>query len=141
MQKTLDTESWQDKGLVKREMGEKEHQLLCPLRKIIEDAKGMHIKVLDIQKKNSFAEYVILAEGYVSRHVVSMAYDLSLYIKTKTKPPLLVEGAREGGWAVLSYETVLIHLLTPEVREYYQLEQLYVDAVDLFCTDPFCREV
>lgn len=141
MQETLRTELGEKTAVSrKREMSQEEHQLLCPLRRIIEDAKGMRIKVLDIREQSNFAEYVILAEGYVSRHLVSIAYELSMYIKKKTHGPLLLEGVKEGDWAVLSYELVLIHLLTPDARDYYQLEELYSSAVDLSCKVPLCRD-
>lgn len=70
-------------------------------------------------------DYVVIAEGSVDRHVKSLSDEV---VKRVSLEPLYIEGAQEGDWIVIDFGEVVVHLLVPEMREKYQLEELWKEA-------------
>lgn len=91
----------------------------------IEDMKGRDIITLDIAEKSDFADYMIVASGNSSRHVKSIAQSLITDCRAEGVEPLGVEGNDIGEWALVDFGDVVIHLMTDETRDKYQLEQLW----------------
>lgn len=91
----------------------------------IYDKKGFNIFALDVKGLSSISDYLIIAEGSVGRHVTALAKHIEKEMLSLGKKPLFEEGVKDGDWAVLDFGEIIVHLFTPELRQKYQLEQLW----------------
>ncbi|MBI9035071.1 MAG: ribosome silencing factor [Bacteroidales bacterium] len=92
---------------------------------ILEEKKGEDIVLLDISEVADFADYFIICSGTSSRMVSSLADSVTNVMRKQHKLKMKVEGNPSGGWQVLDYGDVIVHVFSPEQREYYQLENLW----------------
>jgi ribosome-associated protein len=93
---------------------------------IIEERKGEHIVLLDLRPDAIIADFFILATGTSDRQLRALGDYVREGVKEKYgKVPLSQEGTPESGWLLLDYGAVVIHLFTPEKREYYDLHGLW----------------
>lgn len=94
----------------------------------LEDMKAQDIKVLDVRGKTSITDLMIFASGTSDRHVKSIAENVAFQAKQAGEAPLGTEGALEGEWALVDLNGVVVHVMQPKVRDYYQLERLWSTA-------------
>jgi len=92
----------------------------------IADKKGEDVLLLDIQDVSILADYFIIGSTASERQAKAVVES----IKQETKQtfdvrPLRVEGEPASGWILMDYGGVVVHLFTPEVRAYYDLEGLW----------------
>lgn len=90
--------------------------------------KAMNPVVLDVRKLTSIADVFIVCSGRSNRQVSAIAEHIQLDLKKQGIKPLRVEGKKEGHWVVLDYGHVIIHVFFEPVREFYDLEGLWIDA-------------
>ncbi|WP_456412700.1 ribosome silencing factor [Thiolapillus sp.] len=105
---------------------------------VLEDMKATDIAVLDVREKTSIADYFVIASGTSDRHVKSSAEAVAFQSKLAGEPPLGVEGLAEGEWALVDLNGVVVHVMQPKVRDFYQLEKLW--AVDAEAAEKLSRE-
>ncbi|MFD2166050.1 ribosome silencing factor [Thalassotalea euphylliae] len=91
----------------------------------IDDLKGRDIITLDIQEKSNFADYMVIASGNSNRHVKSIAQHVSMECRAEGVEPLGIEGNDVGEWSLVDLGSVVVHIMTDEQRDKYQLEQLW----------------
>lgn len=91
----------------------------------LEQLKAIDIKVIDVSGMNPLTDRFIIASGTSSRHVKSMADRLVEQAKAGGTPPLGVEGTREGQWVLVDLNDVVVHLMQPQARAFYNLEKLW----------------
>jgi len=96
----------------------------------LEDYKANDILVIDVSGKSPLTERMIIASGNSTRHVKSMAENLLVKAKAVGNPPLGVEGAREGEWVLVDLNDVIVHLMLPQTRAFYNLEKLWEASAD-----------
>ncbi|MBU0501347.1 MAG: ribosome silencing factor [Gammaproteobacteria bacterium] len=97
--------------------------------KTLEDMKARDIEVLDVRDKTSITDIMILASGTSDRHVKSTAEAVAFQAKLSGEPPLGVEGLQEGEWALIDLNSILVHVMLPKVRDFYQIERLWNDPM------------
>ena len=73
----------------------------------------------------SFTDYMIFASGNSTRHVSAIADSVIEAAKASGQPPEGVEGAEVGEWILVDLGDVIVHIMLPEVRRYYELEKLW----------------
>lgn len=97
------------------------------------DKKGFNILALDVRTVSDLTDYCMIVEGNVERHVKALAHHVLDEAKKSGASPLCVEGEAEGDWVVMDFGTVIVHILLPEMREKYALEELWKEGeiVDL----------
>jgi ribosome-associated protein len=100
-------------------------QLLNYIAQAIYDKKGFNIVAIDVRGVSSMTDFFLVAEGSVDRHVSGMARHLMQILKQEGERPTHDEGLKEGDWVVLDYTEIVIHLLTPQMREKYHLDELW----------------
>lgn len=91
----------------------------------IYDKKGCNILVLDVRGMCTIADYFIIAEGTVARHLIAIADA----VIDAVGPPIHVEGKRSSDWVVIDYGEYIIHLFTSEERERYTIERVWNEAL------------
>jgi ribosome-associated protein len=91
----------------------------------IEEMKGRDITILDIAKKSGFADYMVVCSGNSNRHVKSIAHSVAVECRAKGLEPLGIEGNDIGEWALVDLGNVIVHVMTDEIRDRYQLEELW----------------
>lgn len=101
---------------------------LNKIAQIIFDKKGSNILALDLRRVSSFADFVILAEGNVDKHVSAIARAIVEELKKIGLNPSYIEGLQQGDWAVLDYLDVMVHIFEPGLREKYRLEDLWKEG-------------
>ncbi len=89
------------------------------------DNKAENVQTIDIQGRSSLADYIVIASGNSGRHLKAMAEHLIIQLKRRESPPLGVEGEREGEWVLVDAGDVIVHLMLPRIREFYNLEKLW----------------
>jgi ribosome-associated protein len=83
---------------------------------------------LDITGIASFTDYFVLVNGTSRRMLQSLANAVARDVKSKFHKTALPEGQPEGGWVLLDYGDVVVHLFSPEQRDYYRLEDLWSEG-------------
>lgn len=94
----------------------------------IYDKKGFNILSLDVRNVSSMTDFVIIAEGNIDRHLKAISHSVKDTLKEIGEEPLFVEGEQSGDWIVIDCGEIVIHLLLPEFREKYALEELWRKA-------------
>lgn len=91
----------------------------------LEDKKGEDIVLLDIRKLSDFTDYFVICSGTSSRMLHALADAAVDQVRSKHKLKAHVEGKPEDGWLLADFGDVILHLFSPERREYYRLEELW----------------
>ena len=108
-------------------MKKKLSELVKCLAQLIFDKKGSNIIAIDVRGISSITDFVLIADGNVNRHVIALAKEIEKTLKEKGEKPTHIEGMQNGDWVVLDYFELVIHLFVPEMRQKYQLDQLWPD--------------
>jgi len=90
--------------------------------------KAMNVVALDVAELTSYADVFIICSGRSNRQVSAIAEYIQTDLKKHLIKPLSVEGTKDGHWVLLDYGHVIIHVFYEPVREFYDLEGLWVDA-------------
>ncbi len=107
---------------------EQDRKLLEDICQTLFDKKGFNILCLDVRGLSSVSDYFVIAEGNVEKHVQALSQSVYEKMQLLGRMPLHLEGKRTGDWVVLDYTDVVIHLFIPDMREKYELEQLWDKA-------------
>lgn len=92
---------------------------------VLADAKAEHLQIFDLRSRSSFADFMIIASGQSSRHVKAMADRLTRRAKEAGHPPLGVEGEGGSEWVLVDLNDIVVHLMLPNARAFYNLEKLW----------------
>jgi nicotinate-nucleotide adenylyltransferase len=95
----------------------------------LEDVKGQDIRVIDITDVSNFADFMIVASGTSDTHVKALAREASTSLRTQGVKPIGEDGADIGEWVMVDFGDVVLHVMRPEVRKYYDLEKLWDEDV------------
>jgi ribosome-associated protein len=99
------------------------------LRKLVmtalEDLKAEDIVEMDVHDKTSVTDYVVIASGTSNRHVKSIADNVVTEAKQAGYRPLGIEGENEAEWVLVDLGDVVVHVMQPAVRDFYDLESLW----------------
>mgnify|MGYP001469340220 CR=1 FL=1 len=92
---------------------------------------GVDVVLLDTQGVSSFADFFVIVSGETDRHLESMAEDISRRSRKMGVHVTHREGSGKGGWLLIDFTGVVVHLFTREQREHYGLEQLWARATEI----------
>ncbi|MCV6589505.1 MAG: ribosome silencing factor [Marinobacterium sp.] len=100
-------------------------QLIDLVQDALEDMKAKDIVILDVQGKSTVTDFMVIACGTSKRHVVSCAEHVAEKAKHAGQQPLGVEGADVGEWILADLGAVVVHVMMPDARSFYDLERLW----------------
>ncbi|MDE0004409.1 MAG: ribosome silencing factor [Rhodospirillaceae bacterium] len=98
------------------------------VRNSLEDDKAEDVVSIDLRGKSDLADHMVIASGRSTRQVVSICEKLVERIKHQLGIISRVEGKDHGDWVLIDAGDVIVHVFRPEVREFYQLEKMWMPA-------------
>lgn len=91
----------------------------------LENSKARDIVSIDVSGQSSLADYMVVCSGTSNRHVNAMADRLQKHLAKRGIHGVQISGEREGEWVIVDTGAVIVHILQPEARDRYRLEDLY----------------
>jgi len=103
----------------------------------LEDLKAQDIIKLDVQKMTTVTDVMVVASGTSNRHVKALSDAVFEKARLAGHKPGGVEGTEGSEWVLLDIGDILVHIMLPRIREFYNLEKLWslTPAKDLAATD------
>ena len=96
--------------------------------KVLDDKKGEDIHLLDIHENSILADYFVICSGTSVRMVKALMSDVDDEVKKEYGLNPRLEGDAQAGWILADYGTVIVHIFSPDRRDYYSLEELWAEA-------------
>ena len=103
-------------------------QLLARVLSSLDDDKAEDVVQIDLRGKTAIGDHMVISSGRSTRQVASMAEKLADRLKQDYGLLCKVEGKDTGDWVLIDTGDIIIHLFRPEVREFYQLEKMWLPA-------------
>ena len=100
-------------------------KLLAIVLTSLNDGKAIDVDLYDVKKLTSMSDYILIASGRSRRQVSALADKLIQTVKENKFETLGVEGKNEGEWVLVDLGDIIVHIMHPSSREYYQLEKLW----------------
>ncbi len=94
----------------------------------LEEIKAQDITTIDVREKTSITDYMVIASGTSSRHVKSLVDNVLEKTKEQGVRPIGSEGLDSGEWALLDLGDIVVHVMLPTARQFYDLERLWQGA-------------
>ena len=107
---------------------ESSDQLLARILASLDDDKAEDIVTIDLRGRSAMADHMVIASGRSSRQVASIAQKLVDRLKIECGRSARIEGKDTGDWVLIDTDDVIVHVFRPEVREFYQLEKMWMPA-------------
>lgn len=92
----------------------------------LEDLKGQDIRVIDVRGKTAITDMMVIVSGTSDRHVKALADSVVIKAKEAGVAPLGTEGEGDNEWVLVDLNDVVVHVMLPRVRDFYNLEKLWL---------------
>ncbi len=92
----------------------------------LDDDKAEEVVQIDLRGKSEIGDYMVIASGRSTRQVAAIAENLTDRLKSAFGLVSKVEGKETGDWVLIDAGDVIVHVFRPEVREFYQLEKMWM---------------
>ena len=100
-------------------------ELLKMVESVLDERKGQNITTLDVIGKTSVTDYMVLVTSTSERHAKALSDYVVEKVKANGFMPLGVEGQQGSDWVLVDLGDVILHVMTAQAREFYQLEKLW----------------
>lgn len=97
----------------------------------LDNKKAIDIKLLRTREITILADYFVICTANSTTQLKTLSDEVEKVIKDNGEAPLRREGHRNGGWILIDFGCVIVHLFLKEAREFYTLERLWGDAEDI----------
>ncbi len=111
--------------------GAEPQELAHAIFDVLDAKKGQKIKVLHVVDQTVITDYFVICTGNSNTQVKALAGEVEFKLGLRGVDPVHFEGRDGGGWIVLDYSSVIVHIFSRENRDFYQLEKLYGDAEEI----------
>lgn len=101
-------------------------ELLERIISSLESDKADQIVTIDLRGKTAMADYMVICSGQSTRQVAAISEKLTDRLKQEFGRFSKVEGKDQGDWVLIDTGDVIVHVFRPEVREFYQLEKMWL---------------
>ncbi|MEL4105546.1 ribosome silencing factor [Oscillospiraceae bacterium WX1] len=99
--------------------------------RVLDSKKAKDIKVLETRDVTVLADYFILCTASSTTQVKTLSDEVDKALSEKGDHPLRTEGYRGGGWVLVDFGAVVVHIFLKDIREFYSLERLWRDAREI----------
>lgn len=99
--------------------------VLTLVQTVLDERKGHNIITLDVRDKTSFTDYMVVVTGTSDRHIKALCDYIVDKIEENGMKPLGMEGGLTSDWVLLDLGDVIVHAMTQQARDFYQLEKLW----------------
>ena len=96
----------------------------------LDSKNGQEIKALRIEELTVLANYFVICTATSTTQIKTLADEVEKVLEENGEIPKKREGYRDGGWILIDFGCVVVHLFLEEARAFYQLERLWSDAVE-----------
>ncbi len=96
----------------------------------LEDVKAQDILVMDVREITSITDYMIIASGTSSRQVKALAQNVAEESKKNGVKLIGTEGEEKAEWVLVDLGDIIVHIMQPATRDFYQLEKLWAPQED-----------
>jgi ribosome-associated protein len=111
---------------------ENSKELLRKVCEAIEEKKGEDVRILDISSISSFADFFVICHGYNQRQNQAISDEIKERLKKEQSlNPSHIEGYEQAEWILMDYLSCIVHVFSPESREFYKLERLWRDGQEV----------
>lgn len=94
----------------------------------LDDKKAVDVSMLRVTEVTVLADYFVICTATSSTHLKTLSDEVEKKLEENGEKPLRREGHRSGGWILVDFGCVVVHLFLKEMREFYTLERLWSDA-------------
>ena len=94
----------------------------------LDDLKAVNTVTLDVSDLTDMMDYLVITSGTSNRHVKSLANHVAVEGKKQDMRPLGMEGEDAGEWVLVDFGDVVVHVMLPATRDFYDLERLWTKA-------------
>lgn len=102
--------------------------ILASVLESLNDNKAEEIVQIDLRGKTAMGDYMVICSGRSSRQVAALAEKVTEDLKADYGVLSKMEGKETGDWVLIDTGDVIVHVFRPEVREFYQLEKMWLPA-------------
>ena len=103
-------------------------EVLALVLKSVDDDKAEDIVEIDLRGRSDVADYMVICSGRSSRQVAAISEKLADRLKQNFRISAKMEGKDAGDWVLIDAGDVIVHVFRPEVRDFYQLEKMWLPA-------------
>jgi ribosome-associated protein len=93
----------------------------------LDDLKAINTVTLDVTGLTDVMDYLVVSSGTSNRHVKSLASNVCMEAKKQGQRALGVEGEDAGEWVLVDFGDVVVHVMLPATRDFYDLERLWAE--------------
>ena len=109
--------------------------------KALDEKKGKEIAAIEVTEQTTLADYFVIATGTSNTQINALSGAVEKAMAEQAgENPLRREGYRDGTWVLLDYGCVVVHVFSPEAREFYSLERLWKDGKPLDLSSVLTRD-
>ena len=107
------------------------HEVAMCAAKALCDKKGENVRLMKVSDITVVADYFLICTGTSNTHVKTLCDEVEKQLTELGEPPLRREGFRSGGWVIIDFGCVIVHIFLDEMRKFYNLERLWADAEEI----------
>ena len=101
------------------------HKLKNKIVESLEDLKAVNPVVIDVKKVSTFTDYMVIASGTSNRHITAISEKVIESLKENKISGVKVEGQLGDDWLLVDAGDVIVHLMSSDARDFYDLESLW----------------
>jgi ribosome-associated protein len=104
---------------------QQDQHLLGLIEGALDDMKAKEMVVIDVRGRSTVTDYMVVASGTSKRHVAAVAQEVLDKLKAEGMQPMGVEGQDVGDWVLVDVGSVIVHVMMPDARSFYDIERLW----------------
>ena len=97
---------------------------------VLDSKKAKDIKLLHVENQTIIADYFVICTGTSRTQIRALAGEVEFKLEPYEKAPIHTEGGESGIWILQDYGSVILHIFSPDARDFYKLEKLYMDTTE-----------
>ena len=106
-------------------------EILSQIYKALDDKKGIDIRMMDIGKISSMADYFVIASANNDNQIQAMVDAVEENLQKIDVVPKSIEGQKRANWILMDYQDIVVHIFDVESRAFYDLDRIWSDGIEV----------